>query len=172
MAKLLIARHQETKIGDSPERNDMNFCRLLRNARRREMANKIVGSFVRIATGIIVSSVLTSAAGLGQAIVVKDRGARRSESVATHQADRDSGIKKRITVEGNTGLNWVNTGLDVSPGDLVRLAATGEVDVKSEWGSHGPEGTTKFSEQPPGYYPVKSNTRYGLSARITSSKGK
>jgi hypothetical protein len=69
-------------------------------------------------------------------------------------------------------LNWVDTKIDVSAGDLVRLAASGEVDVKSEWGSHGPEGTTKFSEQPPGYYPVESKTRYGLAARITSSKGK
>ena len=137
------------------------------------MANPGLSSLVRIATGITALIVLGSAAGMGQAIGRSDRGPRRSESVAAKaQGDGDTGIKKRITVEGNTGLNWVDTGINVSPGDLVRLAATGEVDVKSEWGSHGPEGTTKFSEQPPGYYPVESKTRYGLSARITSSKGK
>jgi len=93
-------------------------------------------------------------------------------NIAGAQADGEKAIKKKITVEGNTGLNWVDTGLDVSVGDLVRLAATGEVDVKSEWGAHGPEGTTKFSAQPPGYYPVESKTRYGLAARITSGRGK
>jgi len=137
------------------------------------MVNPRLRSFVRIATGIIALIVLSSAAALGQAIGRSDRGPRRSENAAPKaQADRDTAIKKRITVEGNTGLNWVDTKIDVSAGDLVRLAASGEVDVKAEWGSHGPEGTTKFSEQPPGYYPVESKTRYGLAARITSSKGK
>ena len=137
------------------------------------MSNPGSSSFVRIAMGIIVLIVFSSAAGFGKAIGRVDRAPRRSEGVAGRaQGEGDTGIKKRITVEGNTGLNWVDTGINVSPGDLVRLAATGEVDVKSEWGSHGPEGTTKFSEQPPGYYPVESKTRYGLSARITSSKGK
>ena len=136
------------------------------------MANPGLSSFVRIATGIIALIVLGSASGLGQAIGRSDRGPRRSETVAARPQDPETAIKKRITIEGDTGLHWVDTGINVSAGDLVRLAATGEVDVKAEWGSHGPEGTTKFSEQPPGYYPVESKTRYGLAARITSSKAK
>lgn len=137
------------------------------------MANTGLRLFVRIAAGISALIVIVSAVAIGHEIGRNDRDPRRSESVAAgNQADPETGIKKRITVEGNTGLNWVDTGINVSAGDLVRLAATGEVDVKAEWGSHGPEGTTKFSEQPPGYYPVESKTRYGLAARITSSKGK
>lgn len=54
----------------------------------------------------------------------------------------------------------------------MRLDARGEVDVGSSWGTHGPEGTTNFSEQPPGYYPVESKMRYGLAARITLGSGR
>jgi hypothetical protein len=159
------------------------------------MANQRLNSFVRFATGILALIVLSAAAAFAQSrnlhrgvafdlspepVAVSaeglragpDRGPRRSEGASRDQGDHDTGIKKRITVDGNTGLNWVDTGIDVSAGDLVRLAATGEVDVKSEWGIHGPEGTTKFAEQPHGYYPVESKTRYGLAARITSSKGR
>ena len=136
------------------------------------MPNRELRSLVQIATGTVALIGLCSASLSGQAIGRSERGARRSESVAARPQDAETAIKKRITIEGNTGLNWVDTGINVSVGDLVRLAATGEVDVKAEWGSHGPEGTTKFSEQPPGYYPVESKTRYGLAARITSSKAK
>lgn len=72
-----------------------------------------------------------------------------------------------MTISGETGLKWVNTGITVAVGDTVQLAAEGEIDVGGSYGSHGPEGTTNFSEQPPGYYPVESKMRYGLAARIT-----
>ncbi len=81
-------------------------------------------------------------------------------------------ITKEITVSGETGLQWVNTGLTVAAGDTVRLDAKGQVDVGGTWGIHGPEGTTKFSEQPPGYYPLESKMRYGLVARITPAPSK
>ncbi len=76
---------------------------------------------------------------------------------------------KEITISGETGLKWVNTGIIVAAGDTVKLDAKGEVDVGGTWGIHGPEGTTNFSEQPPGYYPLESKLRYGLVAKITSA---
>ena len=76
-------------------------------------------------------------------------------------------ITKEITISGDTGLKWVNTGITVAAGDTVRLGATGQVDVGGTWGIHGPEGTTRFSEQPPGYYPLETKMRYGLAGRIT-----
>ena len=141
------------------------------------MKTQRLNSSVRHQTGIlallVISAALTFAQSRGMHRAVSTTSGRGSEDTAAReQADGETAIKKHFTVEGDTGLNWVDTRIDVSVGDLVRLAATGEVDVKSEWGSHGPEGTTKFSEQPPGYYPVESKTRYGLAARITSSKGK
>ena len=72
-----------------------------------------------------------------------------------------------IVISGETGLKWVNTGVTVAAGDTVRLDAKGTVDVGGTWGIHGPEGTTKFSEQPPGYYPLETRMRYGLAARVT-----
>ncbi|MEP7212037.1 MAG: hypothetical protein ABI791_03120 [Acidobacteriota bacterium] len=72
-----------------------------------------------------------------------------------------------IVISGETGLKWVKTDVTVAAGDTVRLEATGTVDVGGTWGIHGPEGTTKFSEQPPGYYPLETKLRYGLAARIT-----
>jgi hypothetical protein len=77
-----------------------------------------------------------------------------------------------MTISGETGLKWVNTGITVVTGDTVRLAAEGEIDVGGSYGSHGPEGTTNFSEQPPGSYPVESKLRYGLAARITLGSGR
>lgn len=79
---------------------------------------------------------------------------------------------KEIIVSGETGLKWVNTGIAVATGDTVRLEAKGQVDVGGTWGIHGPEGTTKFSEQPPGYYPLETKLRYGVVARITPSVAK
>jgi hypothetical protein len=73
---------------------------------------------------------------------------------------------KQIVISGDTGLKWVNTGITVTVGETVRLDAKGEVDVGGTWGVHGPEGTTKFSEQPPGYYPLETKMRYGLAAKI------
>jgi hypothetical protein len=77
-----------------------------------------------------------------------------------------------FVISGETGLKWVNTGITVAAGDTVRLEAKGEIDVGGTWGTHGPEGTTNFSEQPPGYYPVESRVRYGLAARITLGSGR
>jgi hypothetical protein len=79
---------------------------------------------------------------------------------------------KEIVIPGESGLKWVDTGITVAAGDTVRLEAKGEIDVGGSWGVHGPEGTTKFSEQPPGYYPVESKLRYGLAARITLGSGR
>ena len=88
------------------------------------------------------------------------------------QAFAQTEISKDITIPGDTGLKWVNTGLTVVAGDTVRLSATGEVDVGGSYGSHGPEGTTDFSEQPPGYYPLETKMRYGLAGRITLGSGR
>jgi len=72
------------------------------------------------------------------------------------------------TVPGNSGLNWVNTGMDVSRGTLIELRATGEVDVGAGWGRFGPEGTTSFANV--SGYPAETRFRYGLVARLTSSR--
>jgi hypothetical protein len=79
---------------------------------------------------------------------------------------------KDIVVPGETGLKWVNTGIVVGAGDTVKLDAKGTVDVGGTWGIHGPEGTTKFSEQPPGYYPLETKLRYGVAARIVPTPTK
>ena len=81
-------------------------------------------------------------------------------------------VTKEITISGETGLKWVNTGITVIAGDTVRLDAKGEVDVGGSYGAHGPEGTTNFSEQPPGYYPLETKMRYGLAGRITLGSGR
>jgi hypothetical protein len=74
-----------------------------------------------------------------------------------------------ITVPGNSGHNWVDTGLDIPPHALLRLSATGRVDVGAGWGVHGPEGTTHFvnGNYP---YPAMTDYRYGLVARLTASR--
>jgi hypothetical protein len=79
---------------------------------------------------------------------------------------------KEIIIPGDSGLKWVNTGITVAAGDSVRLEAEGQVDVGGSWGIHGPEGTTNFSEQPAGYYPLETKMRYGLAARITLGGGR
>ena len=79
--------------------------------------------------------------------------------------------EKEMVIPGDSGMKWVNTEITVVAGDIVRLDATGEVDVGSSWGVHGPEGTTKFSEQPAGYYPLDTKLRYGLVGRITLGSG-
>lgn len=89
-------------------------------------------------------------------------------SIASAQTD----VTKNITISGETGLKWVNTGLTVVAGDTVRLDAKGEVDVGGAYGAHGPEGTTDFSKQPPGYYPLETKMRYGLAGRITLGSGR
>jgi hypothetical protein len=88
--------------------------------------------------------------------------------VASAQVD----VTKEITISGETGMQWVNTGITVVAGDTVRLDAKGEVDVGGSYGTQGPEGTTNFSEQPPGYYPLETKMRYGLAGRITLGSGR
>lgn len=73
-----------------------------------------------------------------------------------------------FTVSGNTGQRWVDTGLDLKPGALVRLDAKGTVDVGAGWGEFGPEGTEKFADVPG--YPAETPLRYGLAARLTQSR--
>ena len=85
----------------------------------------------------------------------------------TNVVSAQDDVTKEMTIPGDTGLKWVNTGITVAAGDTVRLDATGQVDVGGTWGVHGPEGTTKFSEQPPGYYPLETKLRYGIAGRIT-----
>ncbi|HMJ08743.1 MAG TPA: hypothetical protein VK468_07040 [Pyrinomonadaceae bacterium] len=87
--------------------------------------------------------------------------------VLTGAASAQAETSKDVVISGETGLKWVNTGITVAAGDTVRLEAKGTVDVGGTWGIHGPEGTTNFSEQPPGYYPLETKMRYGLAARIT-----
>jgi len=72
-----------------------------------------------------------------------------------------------FTVPGNSGRAWLNTRLDLPPGTLVRLKATGMVDVGAGWGKFGPEGTTRYANVPG--YPADTSYRYGLVARITRS---
>jgi len=71
-------------------------------------------------------------------------------------------------VPGNSGHNWVNTGLDLPAGTLVELRATGAVDVGGGWGRFGPEGATSFANV--SGYPAETRFRYGLVARLTSSR--
>jgi hypothetical protein len=76
-------------------------------------------------------------------------------------------LAQSFTVPGNQ-RGWFNTGLDLPAGTLVRLSATGQVDVGSGWGIHGPEGTTRFADVPG--YPAATRLRYGLVARLTESR--
>jgi hypothetical protein len=72
-----------------------------------------------------------------------------------------------FSVPGTAGRNWVDTGLDVPPGTLIRLAASGQVDVGFGWGRYSPEGTTRFADATG--YPAETPYRYGLVARLTDS---
>lgn len=75
----------------------------------------------------------------------------------------------QFTVPGTAGHNWVDTRIDIAPGTLVQLSATGQVDVGWGWGVWGPGGTTHFA--PGGPYPSDINSRkYGLVARLTASR--
>ncbi|MDI1242745.1 MAG: hypothetical protein PSX80_12585 [bacterium] len=92
--------------------------------------------------------------------------------VAAANVSAQDETTKEIVVSGETGLKWVNTGISVVSGDTVRLEAKGQVDVGGSYGSYGPEGTTKFSEQPVGYYPLETKMRYGLAAKIVPARTK
>ena len=71
-------------------------------------------------------------------------------------------------VPGDSGSRWIDTGLDLKPGTLVRLAAKGEVDVGDGRGSYGPQGTQKFPDV--AGFPAETSFRYGLVARLTNSR--
>lgn len=73
-----------------------------------------------------------------------------------------------FNVPGTTGNGWLDTRLDLAPGTLVRLSASGHVDVGAGWGRHGPEGTTRFADV--AGYPAETRFRYGLVARLTESR--
>ena len=87
-------------------------------------------------------------------------------------ASAQTDVTKSMTISGETGMKWVDTGITVVAGDTVRLDAKGEVDVGGAYGAQGPEGTTDFSKQPPGYYPLETKMRYGLAGRITLGSGR
>jgi hypothetical protein len=94
-----------------------------------------------------------------------------AQAIAGARVQNSNESTTEIVVPGDSGLKWVNTDITVAAGNIVRLEATGQVDVGGSWGVHGPEGTTKFSEQPPGYYPLETKMRYGLAGRITLGSG-
>jgi hypothetical protein len=73
-----------------------------------------------------------------------------------------------FTVPGNAGHNWIDTQLAVPPHALVKISATGQVDVGAGWGMHGPEGTTNFVNG--NCYPAMTDHRYGLVARVTTNR--
>lgn len=75
---------------------------------------------------------------------------------------------QRYIVPGTSGRDWVDTGLDLPPGTLIQLSASGEVDVGAGWGRYSPEGTTKFADVPG--YPAETPYRYGLVARLTANR--
>jgi hypothetical protein len=70
-------------------------------------------------------------------------------------------------IAGDAGRRWTDTGIDVRPGDLFSLDAQGKVDYGESGGTWGPEGTAKFSGAD---FPAETAYRYGLVARITSSR--
>ena len=81
--------------------------------------------------------------------------------------DNGGAQAQTFTVPGNT-RGWFNTRIDVGPGTLIRISASGTVDVGAGWGVHGPEGTTRFADVPG--YPAATRYRYGLVARLTESR--
>ena len=80
----------------------------------------------------------------------------------------DSESSDTITVDGRTGNDWVDTGIDIKKGDKVVLSVTGSVDVSAGWGIHAAKGTLNFADVDG--YPVKSPRRYGLAGKIGSQK--
>lgn len=72
-------------------------------------------------------------------------------------------------VPGNSGENWVDTGLDIAPGTLLQFSAEGQVDMGYDWGLYGPDGTREFAPGTEGY-PALTLRRYGLVARLTASR--
>jgi hypothetical protein len=71
------------------------------------------------------------------------------------------------TVPNTSGHIWVS-GPDLPPGTLIQLSATGEVDIGGGAGRFGPEGTMRFANV--SGYPAETRFRYGLVARLTSSR--
>jgi hypothetical protein len=90
------------------------------------------------------------------------------EDLESGDPDDDSESADTITVDGRTGNDWVDTGIDISKGDKVVLSVTGSVDVSGGWGIHEAKGTRNFADLPG--YPVNSRMRYGLAAKVGSQK--
>jgi hypothetical protein len=90
------------------------------------------------------------------------------EGLESGDGNDDSKSADTITVDGRTGNNWVDTGIDIRKGDKVVLSPTGSVDVSAGWGIHDAKGTIEFADLDG--YPVKSPRRYGLAAKIGSQK--
>ena len=76
-------------------------------------------------------------------------------------------VDRTITVPGNAGSKWVDTGIDVPSHTVVQLWASGVVNV-GKGITVGPEGTEKFANGLG--YPADTRLRYGLVARITQSR--
>jgi hypothetical protein len=90
------------------------------------------------------------------------------EGLESSDINDDSESADTITVDGRSGNDWVDTGVDIKKGDKVVLSATGSVDVSAGWGFHDAKGTRDFADV--AGYPVKSPRRYGLAGKIGSQK--
>jgi hypothetical protein len=75
-------------------------------------------------------------------------------------------------VPGISGTHWVDTGLDLLPNTVLHFSATGQVDVGSGWGVHGPAGEPSMRFAPGTSYPATppATRPYGLLARVTASR--
>ncbi len=84
------------------------------------------------------------------------------------ELDDELSNSETIRVSGKSGNNWRDTGINIKKGDKIILSATGTVDVSAGWGVHDANGTRNFADLPG--YPVNSQRRYGLAAKVDSQK--
>ena len=75
--------------------------------------------------------------------------------------------QQTFTVPGNSGRNWVDTGINVTPGTLVTVEATGQINAGGSVGNVGPEGIALDSPSPA--FPSNVRRAYGLIMRVTDS---
>lgn len=75
---------------------------------------------------------------------------------------------QEFRVPGNTN-RWVDTGINVENGTLIRITASGRVNVGAR-GEFGPEGTTAFPGDRRLSFPSDIQSLYGLALRFTSSQ--
>jgi hypothetical protein len=73
----------------------------------------------------------------------------------------------RYTIPGQAGRKWIDTGLDVNAGAMVDLFAEGNVDYGPNLGTLGPAGVAASGVSG---LPAETISRYGLVARVTSSR--